>query len=53
MNTSHRKIYRDRKCKVYVLSEELVNWLSALLLFYGGMRIEVRSAPVGKSKLNN
>ena len=53
MNTSHRKIYRNRKCKVYVLSEELVNRLAALLLFYGGMRIEVRSAPMGKSKLNN
>ena len=53
MNTSHRKIYRNRKCEVYVLSGELVNRLPVLLLFYGGMRIEVRSAPVGKSKLNN
>ena len=53
MNTSHRKIYRNRKCEVYVLSGKLIYRFPALLLFYGGMLIEVRSAPVGKSKLNN
>ena len=48
MNISHRKIYRNRKCKVYVLSGELVKWLSALLLFYGGNCLCVKF-PLGET----
>lgn len=53
MNTSQRKISNIKTCKVYVLSGELVNRFPALFLFHGGMPIEVRSTPVGKSKFNN
>ena len=53
MNTSHRKISGSRECKVYVLSGEPICRFCALLLFYGGDFIEVRSAPVGKSEFNN
>ena len=47
MNTSHRKIYRNRECEVYVLSGEPVNRLPALLVFYGGNRLCVKF-PLGK-----
>ena len=48
MNTSHRKIYRNRKCEVYVLSGELVNRLPVLLLFYGGNCLCVKF-PLGET----